>query len=680
MSQKDSPRGKEPDKFELKRKLSFVDCSIEEIRDAITSEDPEWRFHTIFWNTILRGTPSPSFRHVQNRTLSFWVKAYNLWQEQGGWNPRKVPQMVNVHQLSKIMLGIRLRVEISGLVRLFDPEGWRRIEVTGFTDMSLERVRIPMAEVMTAGVLASPLIAAKHKLRFIFGIVDWDDTRCLDEQQFAAFIKNVIRGLVAVFGIRQEEEAVPSSDHIARISRRLFERISAMASRRLREIYAAGSLEIKHFMRKAALDRMRPATAPVIMETQHPFADSFKLRHTLRYAALEKWCCREYKDPLAVPYALAIERFTSTSGDMPDEFDKGLDDFFLSHSSAVVVPEEVPLLHSSVMLTRAQVILARQVYQFCRERRSWHLSNDELESLVKLETTDPIFKRFAKAFLEIDKIECRILHGSFNRDFVYLLRKLCPLAHPKHLRMFQGWCDEYDDLMDEQNLVSTSEDVLQTYEDNNQKPILPMSEVLCIKREFHRIDQTNQGFISASDLSREWDIDMDTLHETYAQLDVSGDGFIDLQEFMVLSCPPQYRLPEMDGQARELFGELLVAESTSLSEEHKAKELQYSDLNSCSVGKVHETPESLWPEVDDSIWNGWNAVFDSLDGDKDDLVVLADLQASGLLSHKVCCFVVSVVDPAHKFGFTRRGFLNAMLRAHQCRRTGLAMAAFCTGA
>merc|ERR1711879_696182 len=125
---------------------------------------------------------------------------------------------------------------------------------------------------------------------------------------------------------------------------------------------------------------------------------------------------------------------------------------------------------------------------------------------------------------------------------------------------FQAWLDDYDGMDEERECAETSQEMVNIFEENNRKPVLPFSEIARIEREFRKIDKAQRGLISPQQLAFEWGLDTSTLQETYGNCDISEDGFIDLREFMIMLCPEQNRLPQMDGIEREVFGELLAAE------------------------------------------------------------------------------------------------------------------------
>lgn len=95
----------------------------------------------------------------------------------------------------------------------------------------------------------------------------------------------------------------------------------------------------------------------------------------INYQTLQDWCFREFKDPVALPYALAIERFCANRwGDIADEFDETLDDFCLSHSSPVRIPLEDSAAYAADPLTRVDIIHLRQIFEHCTTIKNFKFS------------------------------------------------------------------------------------------------------------------------------------------------------------------------------------------------------------------------------------------------------------------------------------------------------------------
>merc|ERR1711918_232982 len=140
-------------------------------------------------------------------------------------------------------------------------------------------------------------------------------------------------------------------------------------------------------------------------------------------------------------------------------------------------------------------------------------------------------------------------------------------------------------------------------------------------------------------------------------------------DYFRLVCPADYRLPEMSGAARELFGKLLLCTTKRLKNDIDKRASMFSESKS-GPEIVAAVPPSLLPEVDNDVWDHWNHVFSQLDLNSDGNLDLKDLQSSGLLSREVCAFLVKTLAEDESGSFQRNAFLAALLEVHSCRRTG----------
>ncbi|OLQ13531.1 hypothetical protein AK812_SmicGene2464 [Symbiodinium microadriaticum] len=239
-----------------------------------------------------------------------------------------------------------------------------------------------------AGVVLSRLIATKQKLKFILGLFDKDDSRSLDEKEFANFVTAFIHGLGASFGMRQKEVPVFCSDHghdhltarcedimpteasIRIIVQRLYNRLGEIAASRLKARWGKGGGE--------NLNQPRcPRILPISIQSELSVAKTGALqgKKAIRPSAgflvgLALGAMSEYQDPLALPYALSIERFCPKLQPLdedPEAYTDEEEKFYLSHKGPVPVPIESAVTHDSSMLTRKEVVLARAVFQFCVE-------------------------------------------------------------------------------------------------------------------------------------------------------------------------------------------------------------------------------------------------------------------------------------------------------------------------
>lgn len=660
---------------EMSRKFSFIDCSVSQIKTAILSEDPEWKFNTTFWHTILCGHPAHEFRVLQNQTLAFWVKKYNKWQEMGQWNPALVPACLDGKGIGQL-LGLQNN-RISDFLKLFDPEAYKRIRQTGDTENNRRYAQVNVAEVMITGVMLSRLIPSRHKLRYAFGVVDLDDDRTLDVEQFAAFIRTFIRGLGAAFGVAGNADVLPSEASIVTIANRLYNRISLIAAEKLKDLHKRGDANTKAQLADAI--RAQQARTDSGKTPKNGGKSGAPRRQLLKFGTLQDWCFRVYKDPLALPYALAIERFC------PERYGEILDgtaecdslaDWYLSHKEPVVEPREYAAgTEIGQTLTRSDVIIAREVFRYCSFRGRFALCRGDVERHIDTSMTDSLWDSIEAGLKQV----AEDMRSCVKPEFFDFLRKLSPSADSRHLRMFEVWCQQYDDLAVKEKLVKAAQNAADTFLENDLKPVWPEQEVHQAHVLFEAVDRSGNGIVSADDIEKGLGVDRATVEEMMADYDYSEDGLMDKVEFIRMMCPSHFRLPEMEeGKAdRQILGKLLIVAMEREKQEFSTSQGKFrssvdEELNlGCGMSRLlSDKPDAVLPEVDDATWSAWNNMFDHLDKNHDDVLHIREIESSGIVSMTVCKFLVESLDPQNNEGFTRDTLLQALLQAHDLRRHG----------
>jgi hypothetical protein len=249
-----------------------------------------------------------------------------------------------------------------------------------------------------------------------------------------------------------------------------------------------------------------------------------------------------------------------------------------------------------------------------------------------------------------------------------LLKKISRKAQPKHLRMFEAWCSEYDSFTNLRVACTELEKGANNYKSYQMKRFLPVDELKVLQREFDRLDCSGNGFILPEDIVSGWAWTEEAAKETIATYDIHRLGRIEKNDFLKMMCPEEFRLPEMDDVGSELLGKLIVAQATEKRLILDAREAQYS--NHPFSDAMFVPPTTALPEVSEVVWVEWNTVFDGLDSDGDERVFLEDLLQSGL-HEAVCHSVERLIDPEIVGSFTRAGYLSSLLQAHRCRHTAL---------
>lgn len=665
------------------KKLPFVDCSIAQIQEAIALEDPSCSFHEHFWQTLLTEHPPPDAQPLKNRTLCFWIRFWNKWQEknekQGFTETMNVPLFEELFPMDRSKQG--------GVIRLFDPEGYKRMRQRG-QDVNAQRmVAMPIAPFLTAGVMLSQLISTNHKLRFIFGIVDANGNKALEEPEFFKFIHNFIAGLGGAFGLLGQVAVMPSKSCIDTVAKRLFERVSDISAKRVRELLKAGIRggddKVIKAVRQSIREKLNPSTAPTCAPIRQVSGclSVFKQGQVVPFQVLFEWCYRALRDPLALPYALTVERFCphrQGGCEIADEFDDELGEFRVVPGQLIPEPvsDQTDLdPNQGKLLLRGEVIQAHLIFQYVTSSGSFQDSLREVEKELDIQIADEAKSKFTNAL--------RRLGGSQNQglrdlntvvtaepEFLDFLRCLCPAAKPKHLRMFDSWVQQYSAIEMEEEDLDFRESIAEKVMRDNDKPPLPLDEISALKAEFERIDTSGNGIIEPSEIAAAWGWGESETAAAIAKYDVMADGCIDVDEFLRMMCPEEYRLPESFGTARDLLGKMLK-EATAANKEDCTRRRSHFASQKTSVGKVSATPVSLLPEVSETMWNEWVSTFKALDKNGNGSVELSELEQSGYFPREVCRAImdtIKIVPGANCFSLD--GFLGAMLTIHHVRRKG----------
>jgi len=254
-------------------------------------------------------------------------------------------------------------------------------------------------------------------------------------------------------------------------------------------------------------------------------------------------------------------------------------------------------------------------------------------------------------------------------DFLEFLRLICPGVRAAHLRMFEEWCNQFDNLVEQQILKDRLNGVTSTFLDNDKKGIIPDDDIRKLEAHFHALDVTGRGYVTLDELGKEWGMDEASLRELFKNNHVAHDTYLDSHDYLRLVCPEEYRLPAMYGSSRDLFGKLLLGAGKRITRNATMIEELFNE-NKVQQGETREKcPDALLPEVEEETWAQWNTIFSQLDTDSDDMVDFHDLWASELLSQDVCKFVITLLrDVPGSNAFSRNSFLRALLDAQGCRR------------
>lgn len=588
-------------------------------------------FSPVYWNAILTQQPSSTFRSLSNRSLPFWVHCFRKWR---AWRIQ--------HRFCGVFLtGEQLQDALGfpppsmlKIAALFD---WKNASET-FRGQRLKygvqhgwsNARISILELLASGVFVSKSISAAHKLTFLLGFVDHDSTGFFDVQKFELLLLGLIRGLGAIYAIPASD--VPSPSMVHRVAHELFQRIDdACATQRG---HRAGSGH-------------------------------------LRQGELTCWWSGRLleDDPEFAPLQLTLMRFCSSRADNTAE--EGCDElqqqFTLSYDTTCDEGADTEDVPAAMLLTRSQVLLAREVLEYTRsvDYEPELAKIFEIVAKSKVDDGKHIAVRFGQALRELNHHAW--LHGGADlaHDMDEFLHQLCPQALPKHMRIYHEWLDKYDEFTANADTHTAAEDALSVFRQNDQKPIWPRREVREIELEFQRLDRFNCGYLSADDLVSGWGLECDAAED--AVRNYGGQrGAISLQGFLSMNCPDEYRLPQMSGDARNIFGELLLWQAT---EHRRQKEDTENFLSGKTLVKqsVAARPGGILPPTPQELIDAWTLIFDSLDHDRDGQVNITDLLDDGILSVETAHEVGHILDPDGATMFTLDTLLASMSKARGFR-------------
>lgn len=409
----------------LRRQLSFVEVTIDEIAEVMESEVPGQDWLQGFWFRVLSAPAAPECRSLGLRTLTNWVAFYNRWQSLGNWKAGQALQVCNAVEM-KDLLGIPM-TRVMEFVKLFDPAGFARVTMTK-SPQDYAKVKIPVPAFLTACILMSTAISKQNKIRFLLGIFDENDNLHLEEDEFISHIQALFTGLAALFGLK----GVTPMQRIETFAKYVFARIAA----------ASEASE----------------------------AEAGSKTPSLSFPRIEEWLRGNVPDAVNLPFVLLLQRFCLGDEEDPDRFEDEDRKFRLSHRAPVDPPMETSTALGASFLNRHEVVLAEAIYNQCISTASWHMSHAQAE----LAANEPIDAEFwiGKLHRALDDMENARGLG-VKITLTTFFKKLCPQASHLHLRMFHNWLKENESLQEIKKEAMLSQERVRKFQDYVDKDILP---------------------------------------------------------------------------------------------------------------------------------------------------------------------------------------------------------------
>jgi len=616
---------------QLKRQLSFVSYTIDDVDRVIQAEEEGMDWFRHLWHVVL--VQPPSCRILAHRSLPNWVAIFNRWQASAKNNDGVPLEFMGSFELQDLLSSPATRVQ--EIVRLFDPKGHAKLHLMK-TQHEHSKVRVAVKPLIAACVMMSQTLTNRQKLRFLFGMFDLTDKGGLSEDEYAVMMQTLFRGLAAAFGMALAKELLPTASKLQEVAKKVFARI------RRRAPSSAG--ELPEFLPNSLLD---------------------------------DWHLGKTFDPFALPFAFFVERFSIDHDAVdPDMFNEEAKMFKLSHSKPVDTPLEAIIVSTdSNYLSRFEVCMARQIYEYCHATGCFTLSHDELEQGIKKSIDVELWcGRLSRAMEEIDS-----LRGTGGRcDLNGFLKRLCPKATLAHIRMYHSWLEEYDQMQAERARLERAQEVLSVFRAYCAKPVITERIKNELSLDFAKMDRNGNDRISTADLRAAMEVGTRTAKSMMQYFDTDGDGVVDHDEYLVAMCPAEYRMRAGDAYVDDIFGVLISSEVARLEKHVVETERLFAPK------KVTEHPRRrptvvVKTQVPDAVWQTWNKVYDLLDPDKTGLVSRLRLRRSRLLCPDSCDFTFELLadleeeeheEDTDDTGFSREQFLAKMLDASGFRLRG----------
>lgn len=609
----------------LTRQLSFVAYTIDDVDHIIQSEKEggvEW--FRAFWHVVLVQTPA--CRMLTNRSLPNWVAIYNRWQATAKSNGGTPVDVMSASELQDWLAAPPTRVV--EIVRLFDPKGYAKFNLMK-TSSEHSKIRLPILPLVCACVMMSQTLTNRQKLRFLFGIFDKEDKDGLTEEEFISMLQNLLRGLACAFGMAIAKEMLPTPSKVHEVAKQIF-------------------------------SRMRERAPPGEAST------SF-----LSSSALDHWILGHTFDPVALPFALFLERYSIDDDAVdPDLFQDEPKRFRLSHAKPVENPLEAIINVDPNYLSRFEVLTAREIFQYCQSISDFKLTHEEVERGVQKPISVEMWcGKLSRALEEMDS-----QRGTQVRsDLVGFLRKLCPKATPAHIRMYQSWLQEFDSGVELKKALDLGHTMLQIYQSYSKKPVMTDRIRNELDANFAKINRV-QDRITTADLKAAMEVGTHTAKSMMQYFDTNRDGFVDKDEYAAAMCPTDYRFRPAGAFVDEVFGVLIASEVAKQEQQVAEIDRRFAPRRS---GEHQQKRKKLFikKQVPERLWQTWNDVFDLLDPDNTGTVCRLRLKQSRFLCPDVCDYVFDLIadhgrrEDGKDEAFNRDQFLAKLLDASDFRRT-----------
>ncbi|CAE7351823.1 unnamed protein product [Symbiodinium sp. CCMP2592] len=572
---------------QLQRQLSFADESLDELVSHIRAEEPQLDWLEDFWNRVLVGTPPTECRNLSTRSIGYWIGLFNRWQAMGSWKPGSAPKFMDAYELQEL-LSVAMPKALEW-VKLFDPPAYAQLQTTR-SAMDHKKVKVLVPAFLTCGIFLSTTISKRQKIRFLLGMFDENDSQTFESSEFVEMISSFFYGIACAFALLDFPGVAPKPSARQKLGKHLFDRVV-----------------------KGACCRV-------------PFWEAKKIKadDSAPLWLIEEWFLGETGDPLSAPFAMLLERF-STRGleDDPEFFEDEERRFKLSHTSPVEPPLETAASLDSSFLRRGEIGLVRKVYDECERQRDFSLSHADVgRALGEPIPPDLWCNRIARG---LDEME-RVRELGQKTSLPLFLKKMCPNAKPRHLRMFQTWMKELDHIEELKVQSATSRRVQQHFESYVARPILPAR----VRQELL------QEFESLAHASSEERVMQDALRKKF----FDGGSRVTKEDYLAAMCPTDFRHKEGNPAINQVVGQLLRMQVVKVEEALSQKEALFAKSGEIPIMRRKFIKHS----VPDNHWALWNQAFDAFEnGTGKGQVSMSELVRQNDVCPMVCEFICNII-------------------------------------
>ena len=603
---------------QLERQLSFAEDSLDEVSASIREEEPELDWLEDFWNRVLVGSPTAECRGLSTRSISYWIGIFNRWQALGSWKPGQAPKVLDAYELQEL-LSIPMQKTLEW-VKLFDPQAYTQLQATR-SAMDHKKVKILVPAFLTCGIFLSTTISKKQKIRFLLGMFDEDDSQSIESPEFVEMISSFFCGIACAFGLLDYPHVVPKPSLRQKLGKHLFDRLLASTCCKLsfweaKKVVSSGSV---------------------------PFW------------IIEEWFQGDSGDPLFAPFAMFLERFSARGfEDDPEFFEDEERKFKLCHTSPVEPPLDTAAALDSSFLRRDQIGTVRDVFNECQKQLDFSHTHADIERALGATVPPDLWcNHLARGLEEME----RTRQLGQKPSLALFLKKICPNAKPRHLRMFQFWMKELDHIEELKVQSASSRRMLQSFERFIAQPVLPARIRQELSEEYSHLDSSG----------REARVMADVLRKKF----FARGSSVSKDDYIAAMCPIDFRPKEGNPATDQAVSQLLRMYVVRVEENLAQKEALFA--KSSHAGAVSPRKRFIKPAVPERQWALWNNAFDAFSPSETGTgrVSISGLVHQHDICPAVCDFMCNIIargsTEAHEPGFSKEVFLQKMLELSSWR-------------